>query len=252
MRVATLRVRSTASTLLLWLVVLAAAVQSGHSAPPADAGTTPARERREPSPFPILDRDPALRKKITLDRPPESVGQLLRAIAKQTGAQIVCQGDFLKKTVVVNVKDQEAREVMTQVAMVARGVWIKRNGVYRMMENGMDLNVFQVGGTPVRASEAAKGLLRSLTAHQREWLRSQPLKWERLTPAQQQYMNIAFWQAYVQHPESYTRDMAADMSRLEVRIVPSDNGPTMMHLMAPTLTDDGKLGFAPFHVSEVR
>jgi type II secretory pathway component GspD/PulD (secretin) len=221
-------------------------------AAPAPTGAAPSPEKREVSPFPILDRDPALRKKLTLDRPPENIGQLLRTIAKQTGTQVLCQGDFLKKTVTVSVKDQEAREVLTQIAMTARGVWMKRNGVYRMMQDGMSLGVFQVGGSPVRAMEAAVALQRSLTKHQREWLMKQPLPWKLMTPAQKQFANIAYWQYYVEHPELHTQDMVADMDRLEIRILPSSSGPAMMYLMGPKLDDKGNEVMGAYHISELR
>jgi hypothetical protein len=233
----------------LWLAGLVFFTTTA-AVPPPETGAT--RERREPSLFGALDRDPKLKRRITVERTPENLGLLLRVIADKTGTQIVAQGDFLKKPVLVALKDVEAREVLTQVALAARGVWIKRNGIYRLLEHGIDTTSFQIGGSPTRANDAVRRLYASFTPHQRAYMQQRPLAFHQLTKDQQSLFTLAYNVAYVSQPELFKKETFVSLERTAVRLVPGDNGATTkLWLMAPMVTDGGEDTYGPFHMIDV-
>src|SRR6476661_947214 len=93
---------------------------------------------REPAVFPILEKDPRLSRKITLERSPETLGRLLQVVAQQTGVEIAAEGDFLSRKVLFQVKEREAREVLTDIGILAQGLWLKRKGAYLMAQQSAE------------------------------------------------------------------------------------------------------------------
>lgn len=233
---------------LLTILLLAAPIV-GQPAP-ADKPT----ERREPTPYAALDREPRLKKHITLEKPPENVGKLLKVIGEKTGVTIICQGDFLKAPpVLVQASEPvEARELLTQIALVARGVWIRRNGIYRLMENGIDVYMFQIGGSTARAQDAAQRLAALLTPAQREWLSSRPIAFQRLSQEQQYLFTLAFNNEYRSRPELFLKGEFVTQEKCQVRVVPTENGGAQLWLMAPIITVDNGEGYGPFLIQDLR
>jgi hypothetical protein len=193
---------------------------------------------KEPTVYPILDKDERLRQTMSLTRPPETLGKLVGVVAKQTGASIACQGDFLRLPVLFQVKDVEAREVLTEIGLLTHAVWLKRRGAYLLTEDSPITGFIQQGGSMARANEACVNIARTLTQQQHAILQADGrLPFERLQPKQQYWFDTALSACFWQQPERFQRSVLFNGGGREVRITDGDV-PKIM-LCAPQVFADG-------------
>jgi hypothetical protein len=190
----------------LWLGLTGTAFAGG---PGRAAPAKP--EKAPPSPFAVLNTDPKLRARITLDNKPETLGTLLQAVSKKAGVQVACQGDFLTRKVFHRVTDQEVREVLTQVAVLADGWWLKRAGTYWLFDRqNKTLAPFLASSDQTltrRALDMMDRFCASLSTAQWALLSQRGLTLEDLNGPQQGWFVTAFNQEYGLHPERYTVEM---------------------------------------------
>jgi hypothetical protein len=207
-------------------------------------GTTTAAPRG-PTIYPILERDKRLDKAITLDRPPETLGRLLLHVSKQTGVEIACAGDFLGQTVLFQVKDTDAREVMTQIGILAKGHWLRRKGTYLLIQNGDFDRFIEAGGSVGKQIDAARRLWHGLTPAQRQQLAAgRPLPITQLAASQRYWFTVAFDQEYFMRPQDYNRTIFNEHPNAEIRLLPGrpPNNQPQFSLWMPTVSEQGITG----------
>lgn len=83
----------------------------------------------------VLD-DPKLDAMLTMDFPAGSIEAALKQIAEKSGVALTVAPQMKTPVVVVNVKDVKVKDVLTRLAKVTSGDWIKSEDAIRLVSDG--------------------------------------------------------------------------------------------------------------------
>lgn len=196
--------------------------------------------------LPVLTWDSRLAKKITLDKPKATVAEVLKAISDQRKVDLIAQGDFLGRTVTVLVNGRTARAVMTDIALANTATWMKRGKGYVLVDPNV-IGFLQGVPAPVEARRRQLAFVRLLSAHQREYLKTNGrLQYEQLTdPQQTQWKGVLAYEWY-QYPDRHPSSILTARST-ELRWAVDPRRGAMILLCAPVTFDNGRVEVAPFH-----
>ena len=81
--------------------------------------------------FGLFDREPRLQQRLTLTEVNQPLGEVVADLRRQTSVDLEVQADLYARPTTVQVRTpRRARELLSMLASVSAGTWIKRGAMY--------------------------------------------------------------------------------------------------------------------------
>lgn len=234
--------RASALTLLVCAVVLPA-MAAPKPTPPAD-----------------LEKDARLSKKLSLAGEVIPLRQVAQLVNEATGVDVMVQGDLLRRPIVIAAKDRSAAEILSNVALLFGGTWIRRGDAYLLVSDEITANLVASYPSDTSTDRLERAPFASLSQLQAQHLRrGDRIAFDELTPGQKRLINSITRDRFLREPQRYPSSILTGKG---IALVPArtfvDRGdgraavPTggfTVELEAPEILADGTLfglSFATF------
>lgn len=162
-----------------WLVVcvvMAAGASLGGPGAQAAAGEISPASNRFPRARkrPVYAGDARMAMKVELSPATTSIGSVLKALSKKTGVPLAVEPELRFFRVGLAIPEQSLRHVLDQLALVVSAKWyrIKHKYVLARNERMARIGALDEKEARLRSGTAILGLIRSLSADQKERLRA--------------------------------------------------------------------------------
>ncbi len=217
--------KTLCTALLAAVVLLAGPVHAERASPSADLAT-----------------DPRLQKPVTLEADALDMQLVVRTVHRLTGVPLMVQGDLLRRSVAVRVKDPSCAKLLERLAELFGGEWVARDGGYLLVTEEVRAGIPRAERDP-EVGWKAIALFESLTPG--EWARlrvSKVVRFQDLVPDHQRLVLLIVRSEYGWHPERFPSSVLIGQGcGILASIAQSDTGGdgVFMEVFVPTVSDDG-------------
>ncbi len=155
--------------------------------------------------FGLFDREPRLQQRLTLTGVNRPFGEIVADLRRQTRVDLEVQADLYARPTTVQVRTpRRARELLSMLASVSAGTWIKRGAMYLLLRDPDTARVAKNYALWQRAPLDRQEMLTALTPEQRQTLRIRgKLTFADLGPVQRRWLLIVMAHEFWQHPERH-------------------------------------------------
>jgi hypothetical protein len=201
---------------------------------------------------PDLQRDARLTKKLKLPGETVRLQQIVQRLSETTEVDLMVQGDLLRRPLAVAVKDKTAAEVMENLAVLFGGTWLRRGDGYLLITDEVTANLVAAYPPERSTEEEERALFTSITPQQLTQMQQRgPLRFERMTPAQQRLVLAITRDRYLKEPHRFPSSIVTGKGLMIITARAfydkGDGRPAMptgsytIELVGPGFGDDGVL-----------
>jgi len=226
--------------------------------------TAPLHSAPKPPPKVDLASDARLAQKLAFKGGVLPLGKVIEQVNEATEAEILVQGDLLRRPVTLAVKDKSCADLLEDLAVLFGGVWVRRKESYLLVTDEVTARLVGAYRETTHTNREELALYRTLTPfHYAEFRRSKRLTFDRMSPEQQRLVLWIVRDRYLQDPGQYPSSIltgkGVTLTPLFTTVEQPDgsyrvppNGPYSVELEVPAISDDGVLTDAHIALIAVR